>query len=646
MSNINAESVKAKLQSLITASNAKTGKSDVNLTDAVKTLLEGYGKGGSECDKPHVIEVEELPEVGEIGKVYKLIKKDIVSLAQRDEEGFIMPDILGAFIIAFGGEIPDEFYNYVKEADIDSFIPECFYYVENEDAIYVYNDGAWGSIKNGGEEGFRGVVTSIEQITEPGLYAVASIEYEYYECIQETFKAVNYSSGNFIYLDTIAPIISVPTRPTDNIIMTGDDSSIIYYVKNEDDFLHYNGTEWESIKSSNNPPTIVNDLNEITEDGSYIVRSGNYIRYLNPVEEQTITESGMYDVTDTKMLTVDVDSISGAWKLKYSDMGMYGTVYVNFTTVLDNQAVKCIGMRYEEDLGDIDDFYYILEDGTEHWVEFYTDGVGEGQYVDFGKEKQVVPVAFANFVREGSPIYELLIEIETESLMNAILETAEIGAVYKYIGPTTENYQNGALYVVHLPMVSFTIDGADHQGEEDMTWAEWCASEYNTIGCVNAGAEELIYNSDNTKQLMLNDTAVYGKDVLAAGAAYVFITIPVEEPSTEEPNEHGTTVTVNQYSEEDNDYGTTVIIGEEDEAVNLISFSVDSKTYQAEDGMTWEEWVDSEYNTDGYYLGGGIVLQPGGVNVLDSDGDQQISTDTIKANEVYKHGSYSGGSGN
>lgn len=40
-----AESVKSKLQSLITASNAKTGKSDANLTDAVKTLLEGFGSG-------------------------------------------------------------------------------------------------------------------------------------------------------------------------------------------------------------------------------------------------------------------------------------------------------------------------------------------------------------------------------------------------------------------------------------------------------------------------------------------------------------------------------------------------------------------------------------------------------------------------
>lgn len=35
----------------------------------------------------------------------------------------------------------------------------------------------------------------------------------------------------------------------------------------------------------------------------------------------------------------------------------------------------------------------------------------------------------------------------------------------------------------------------------------------------------------------------------------------------------------------------------------LISFTIDSTSYQAEEGMTWAEWVDSEYNVDGYKTG-------------------------------------------
>ncbi len=34
----------------------------------------------------------------------------------------------------------------------------------------------------------------------------------------------------------------------------------------------------------------------------------------------------------------------------------------------------------------------------------------------------------------------------------------------------------------------------------------------------------------------------------------------------------------------------------------LINFSIGSTSYQAEEGMTWEQWVNSEYNTDGYIV--------------------------------------------
>lgn len=69
-----AESVKSKLQSLITASNAKTGKSDANLTDAVKTLLEGYGQG-EDSPLPTEVATEDemtaLLSTAEVGAIYK-----------------------------------------------------------------------------------------------------------------------------------------------------------------------------------------------------------------------------------------------------------------------------------------------------------------------------------------------------------------------------------------------------------------------------------------------------------------------------------------------------------------------------------------------------------------------------------------------
>lgn len=39
------------------------------------------------------------------------------------------------------------------------------------------------------------------------------------------------------------------------------------------------------------------------------------------------------------------------------------------------------------------------------------------------------------------------------------------------------------------------------------------------------------------------------------------------------------------------------------EEAQLINFYIDSTAYKAEEGMTWTEWVESEYNTDGYSVG-------------------------------------------
>ena len=36
--------------------------------------------------------------------------------------------------------------------------------------------------------------------------------------------------------------------------------------------------------------------------------------------------------------------------------------------------------------------------------------------------------------------------------------------------------------------------------------------------------------------------------------------------------------------------------------VPLISFSISGVNYQAEEGMIWEDWIDSEYNTDGFII--------------------------------------------
>lgn len=40
----------------------------------------------------------------------------------------------------------------------------------------------------------------------------------------------------------------------------------------------------------------------------------------------------------------------------------------------------------------------------------------------------------------------------------------------------------------------------------------------------------------------------------------------------------------------------------EADAVEMISFTIDGQEYQAKEGMTWAEWIDSQYNTNGLVL--------------------------------------------
>jgi hypothetical protein len=42
--------------------------------------------------------------------------------------------------------------------------------------------------------------------------------------------------------------------------------------------------------------------------------------------------------------------------------------------------------------------------------------------------------------------------------------------------------------------------------------------------------------------------------------------------------------------------------------VSLITFTIAGTEYQAEEGMTWEQWVNSEYNTSNYQNTGGLVV--------------------------------------
>lgn len=68
---------------------------------------------------------------------------------------------------------------------------------------------------------------------------------------------------------------------------------------------------------------------------------------------------------------------------------------------------------------------------------------------------------------------------------------------------------------------TFSINGTEHEAHTQMTWAEWCASDYNTIGAV-VGTDRITYE-DNGSHYILETTYpdfVIGTDIIESGRAY------------------------------------------------------------------------------------------------------------------------------
>lgn len=75
-------------------------------------------------------------------------------------------------------------------------------------------------------------------------------------------------------------------------------------------------------------------------------------------------------------------------------------------------------------------------------------------------------------------------------------------------------------------------------------------------------------------------------------------------------------------------------------ATSLISFTIAGTSYQAEDGMTWGEWVESEYNTDGFVFYAGSLCTSSLNYFVENSGG---SSATITEGTNYSMSPYGGG---
>jgi hypothetical protein len=125
-----------------------------------------------------------------------------------------------------------------------------------------------------------------------------------------------------------------------------------------------------------------------------------------------------------------------------------------------------------------------------------------------------------------------------------------------------------------------------------------------------------------------NDGGVWQVKAIGVGTCTIYINSDADEP----------------------DYTFVVKVLESEEpsepTPTLISFTIDGVSYQAEDGMTWGEWLESEYNTDGYVVGqaGNSIDTSDNLSGVYSSSSGYVSKNsTINADEHYVLSPYTGG---
>ena len=70
--------------------------------------------------------------------------------------------------------------------------------------------------------------------------------------------------------------------------------------------------------------------------------------------------------------------------------------------------------------------------------------------------------------------------------------------------------------------------------------------------------------------------------------------------------------------------------------VVTISFTINGVSYQAEEGMNWEQWVNSSYNADGFIVDGNNIYKGGYYVYI----DRGPYTDIVQKSEIIESLSY------
>ena len=409
--------------------------------------------------------------------------------------------------------------------------------------------------------------------------------------------------------------------------------------------IGYDYNEYDDYyTTSNNVVCVTNDYRCFSDSSSY---------------QFSLTFTGGTDIKNPALI---------AWFSKYSELQEtytisgkweFHTIDSELTEKVFYQTVDFVAFYGEYNLAfsviQMTDYPKLLFDDIVIWNDYVWNYLSV--VVDFGSTPQVVSKDFYDWITTNTIKQE-----ETPTITDLTGYTVTVPAGWS----VTAGY---GLFNIHANITNTNPDVLDFNYVLGLGYAyfddyDWSATSANII---SVGSSIMIRPSTSFTIEFLGGTDVSKPDLIQwlVDNNAIFTKEGEEEtPDTPEtPTSQGeiyykgelvaTLVegeTIVLHTKDFKFLGDIVIknVGEvEEEEPTLISFTIDGTTYQAEEGMTWGDWVvDSQYNTGNFAVQStGWISNDNGIqHVTDYSSLLPVSSSTeIVANEIYSNRHLGGG---